>query len=52
MPDHEKRRRADFVVPTGLGRALTFRRLRRVVAELRQGNLAQHKRGRRQCAKS
>jgi dephospho-CoA kinase len=35
MPDREKRRRADFVVPTGLGRGLTFRRLRQVVAELR-----------------
>jgi dephospho-CoA kinase len=35
MPDREKRRRADFVVPTGLGRGVTFRRLRRVVAELR-----------------
>ena len=38
MPDREKRRRADFVVPTGLGRGLTFRRLRRVVADLRQGS--------------
>jgi dephospho-CoA kinase len=37
MPDREKRRRADFVVPTGLGRGLTFRRLRRVVADLRRG---------------
>jgi dephospho-CoA kinase len=27
MPDAEKRRRADFVVPTGLGRRLTLRRL-------------------------
>ena len=35
MPDREKRRRADFVVSTGLGRGLTFRRLRRVVALLR-----------------
>src|SRR4051812_29262563 len=36
MPDREKRRRADYIVLSGLGRALTFRRLRRVVAELRQ----------------
>ena len=43
MPDREKRRRADFVVPTGLGRGLTFRRLRRVVAELR------HERAARAC---
>ena len=31
MPDREKRRRADFVVPTGLGRNLTLRRLRTIV---------------------
>jgi dephospho-CoA kinase len=31
MPDREKRRRADFVVPTGLGRNLTLRRLQAVV---------------------
>ena len=40
MPDHRKRRRADFVVPTGLGRSLTLRRLRAIVRLLR-------KRGRR-----
>ena len=56
MPDREKRRRADFVVPTGLGRGLTFRRLRRVVAELRHGaatpGRAAHRKGGRRCAKS
>jgi dephospho-CoA kinase len=31
MTDQEKRRRADFVVPTGLGRNLTLRRLHAVV---------------------
>ena len=31
MPDQVKRRRADFVVPTGLGRNLTLRRLRAIV---------------------
>jgi dephospho-CoA kinase len=31
MPDGEKRRRADFVVPTGLGRRLTLRRLAEIV---------------------
>jgi dephospho-CoA kinase len=31
MPDAEKRRRADFVVPTGLGRAVTRRHLRRIL---------------------
>ncbi len=29
--DHEKRRRADFVVPTGLGRAFSFQRVREIV---------------------
>jgi dephospho-CoA kinase len=52
MPDREKRRRADFVVPTGLGRGLTFRRLRRVVADLRHGHAARRTVKRRQCAKS
>lgn len=32
MPDAEKRRRADFVVPTGLGRAETLRHIKRIVA--------------------
>lgn len=31
MPDAAKRRRADFVVPTGIGRRETLRRLRRIV---------------------
>jgi dephospho-CoA kinase len=31
MPDAEKRRRADYIVPSGLGRALTWRRLRQVL---------------------
>lgn len=35
MPDGEKRRRADFVVPTGLGRNVTRRRLHAVVTRLR-----------------
>jgi dephospho-CoA kinase len=35
MPDWEKRRRADFVVPTGLGRNLTLRRLRAIDRFLR-----------------
>jgi dephospho-CoA kinase len=36
LPDREKRRRADFVVPTGLGRLRTLRNLRRIVKILRQ----------------
>jgi len=31
MPDREKRRRADFVVATGLGKGMTLRRLQAVV---------------------
>ncbi|HWI27430.1 MAG TPA: dephospho-CoA kinase [Stellaceae bacterium] len=38
MPDAEKRRRADYVVPSGLGRAETFRRLQRIVAALREAD--------------
>lgn len=37
MPDREKRRRADVVIPTGLGRAVTMRRLARLVNDLRRG---------------
>ena len=32
MPDTQKRRRADFVVPTGLGRAETLRHIKQIVA--------------------
>ncbi|MBL8710977.1 MAG: dephospho-CoA kinase [Rhodospirillaceae bacterium] len=37
MPDAEKRRRADVVVPTGLGRRATLVALRRAVRRLRDG---------------
>jgi len=36
MPDREKRRRADVVVPTGLGRAVTLRRLQAALRGLRR----------------
>ena len=36
MPDAEKRRRARWVVPTGLGQALTLRRLRAILREVRR----------------
>jgi dephospho-CoA kinase len=39
MPDAEKRRRADFVVPTGLDRSLSRRRLRAIVGALRGASL-------------
>lgn len=35
MPDMEKRRRADFVIPTGCGRGVTLRALRRVLRQAR-----------------
>ncbi len=31
MPDAEKRRRADFIVPTGLGRAFSLRQVRKTI---------------------
>jgi dephospho-CoA kinase len=52
MPDHEKRRRADFVVATALGRSVTFRRLKAIVRTLRRGELPRRHRGRRRCARS
>jgi dephospho-CoA kinase len=36
MPDAEKRRRADFVVPAGLDRGLSLRRLRAIITALRK----------------
>jgi len=35
LPDRVKRARADFTVPSGLGRAVTWRRLRRVLDAMR-----------------
>jgi dephospho-CoA kinase len=34
MPDREKRRRATWVVPTGLSRAATLRRLKRILRQV------------------
>jgi dephospho-CoA kinase len=39
IPDYEKRRRADFVVPTGLSRGLSLRRLRAIVRLFRAERL-------------
>jgi dephospho-CoA kinase len=52
MPDSEKRRRADFVVSTALGRSLTFRRLKAIVERLRRGKPPRRMRRERQCARS
>ncbi|HLI20303.1 MAG TPA: dephospho-CoA kinase [Stellaceae bacterium] len=38
MPDEEKRRRADFIVPSGLGRAVTWRGLRAALRKLAAKN--------------
>ena len=35
LPDHEKRRRADVVIPTGLGKAHTYRILKRLTLNLK-----------------
>jgi dephospho-CoA kinase len=47
LPDREKRRRADFVVPTGSGRNLTLRRLRAIVRLLHSRRPLPTARGRR-----
>jgi dephospho-CoA kinase len=47
LPDAQKRRRADFVVPTGLGRLHTLRTLRRVVKILRENPPKRPRSGRR-----
>lgn len=36
MPDTAKRRRADYVVPSGLGKAATMRALKRILADIRR----------------
>lgn len=38
MPDCDKRRRADFVIPTGLGRACSMRAIAAIVSRLRSAN--------------
>lgn len=37
MPDEEKRRRADFIIPTGLGKASSYAMIRDIVAKLLAG---------------
>ena len=51
IPDSEKRRRADFVVATALGRSVAFRRLQAIVRMLRRGELPRSHRGGRPCAR-
>lgn len=52
MPDTEKRKRADFVVSTALGRNISFHRLRAIVRMLRQGEPKRRRRGKRRCGRS
>ncbi len=40
--DAQKRRRADFIVPTGLGRRESLRHLRRIVTLMRCESLSRH----------
>lgn len=44
MPDAEKRRRADAVVPTGLGRAVALRRLKAILRTLRRRTAGRRRR--------
>ncbi len=47
MPDREKRRRADFIVETGLGRRESLREIARIVKLLKSGRGRTSRRGRR-----
>ncbi|MDX1581359.1 MAG: dephospho-CoA kinase, partial [Alphaproteobacteria bacterium] len=35
VPDHEKRRKADFIVPSGLGLSVALREVRRIITLMR-----------------
>jgi dephospho-CoA kinase len=48
MPDAEKQRRSDFVIPTGLNRKLSLRRLRAIVRLVRDRPAGMHRKGRHQ----
>jgi dephospho-CoA kinase len=52
MPDREKRRRADFIVATALGRGTTFRHLQAIVRTLRREAVRRRYSGESQCARS
>jgi dephospho-CoA kinase len=45
VPDAEKRRRADFTVPTGLGRRESLQAIRGLVRMAREGRIARRARG-------
>lgn len=46
IPDEVKRKRADFVVQTGLSKAMTYRQLSRIVRRMRQGHSRKFNAGR------
>lgn len=43
MPDAEKRRRADYIIPTGQGKGWTWRALRRMLQDVKTRGLLHHK---------
>jgi len=45
MPDHAKRRRADFVIPSSMGRRVTWQRLRLILELLRAKTSRDRQRG-------
>jgi dephospho-CoA kinase len=45
VPDAEKRRRADFVIPTGLGKRPSLQAIRRLVTLARNGRIDRRRRG-------
>jgi dephospho-CoA kinase len=45
VPDAEKRRRADFTIPTGLGKRPSLRAIRRLVTLARNGRVDRRRRG-------
>jgi len=47
MPDAEKRRRADFIIPTGLGLDFSLRAVRKIVRVARSWNTSGRRRSRR-----
>ena len=42
LPDAEKRKKADFIVDTGLGLERAKARVREIIASLRSGKMSEH----------
>lgn len=45
MPSREKSRRADYTIPTGLGRAKTFAAVKEVIADIKSGQSPKYEQG-------